>query len=109
MLVSDQNNLYAKKYGVYGLKKFMGKEYHGVNRSTFLLDKNGKIIKIYEKLKPTNHSKEVLELFLRSKEIYIYKIFLNKFNSIYRIYQFFYYFFIHIKIINNNLVLIYTL
>ncbi len=59
MLVSDQNNSIAKKYGAYGLKKFMGKEYYGVNRSTFMLDESGKITKIYEKVMPAGHSKEV--------------------------------------------------
>ena len=46
----------------------MGKEYQGVNRSTFLLDKNGKIIKIYEKVKPAGHSKEILEYFIKGGE-----------------------------------------
>ncbi len=64
MLASDKNNLISKKYGVYGLKKFMGKEYYGVNRSTFLLDKEGKIIKIFQKVKPAGHSKEILEYFI---------------------------------------------
>lgn len=63
MLASDTRNEIAKKYGVYGLKKFMGKEYYGVNRSTFLIDINGKIVKIYEKVKPRGHSEEVLEYF----------------------------------------------
>ena len=60
-LVSDSNNVISKKYGVYGLKKFMGKEYMGVNRSTFVLDENGRILKIYSKVKPGNHSIEILQ------------------------------------------------
>ena len=68
MLVSDQNNAIAKKFGAYGLKKFMGKEYNGVNRSTFLLGKNGKITKIYEKVKPLGHSREILEYFINGGE-----------------------------------------
>ncbi len=67
MLASDKDNTISKRYGVYGLKKFMGKEYYGTNRSTFLIDKNGKIIKIFSKVKPTNHSKEVLSYFLDKK------------------------------------------
>lgn len=63
MLASDIQNEISKKYGVYGLKNFMGKEYYGVNRSTFLIDMNGKIAKIYDKVKPRDHSKEVLEYF----------------------------------------------
>ena len=67
MLASDNDNTISKRYGVYGLKKFMGKEYYGTNRSTFLIDKNRKIIKIFSKVKPTNHSKEVLSYFLDKK------------------------------------------
>jgi thioredoxin-dependent peroxiredoxin len=65
MLASDKNNVISKKYGVYGLKKFMGKEYYGVNRSTFLIDKKGKITKTFEKVKPAGHSKEVLDYFIK--------------------------------------------
>jgi len=63
MLASDPNNEISKAYGVYGLKKFMGKEYYGVNRSTFLIDQSGRIAKIYSSVKPRGHSKEVLEFF----------------------------------------------
>jgi thioredoxin-dependent peroxiredoxin len=65
MLASDKDNMISKKYGVYGLKKFMGKEYYGVNRSTFLIDKKGKITKTFEKVKPAGHSKEVLDYFIK--------------------------------------------
>jgi peroxiredoxin Q/BCP len=44
-------------------KNFMGKEYYGITRSTFLVDKSGKIAKIYSSVKPKGHSKEVLEFF----------------------------------------------
>jgi peroxiredoxin Q/BCP len=64
MLTSDYNNEISKKYGVYGLKKFMGKEYYGVNRSTFLIDKKGIIIKVFQKVKPAGHSKEILDFFI---------------------------------------------
>jgi thioredoxin-dependent peroxiredoxin len=63
MLVSDPENLVSKLYGVYGTKKFMGKEYLGITRSTFLIDKKGKITKIFYKVKPSGHSKEVRESF----------------------------------------------
>ena len=66
MLASDPNNEISKGYCVYGLKKFMDKEYYGITRSTFLVDKSGKISKIYSSVKPKGHSKEVLEFF--SKE-----------------------------------------
>ena len=51
-LASDVNNTISKKYGTYGLKKFMGKEYMGVNRTTFIVDENGKIVRIFNKVKP---------------------------------------------------------
>ena len=60
-LVADTENDVSRKYGVYGLKSFMGREYMGVTRSTFLIDKSGKIVKIYRKVKPAGHSKEVLQ------------------------------------------------
>lgn len=60
-LVADSENELAKKYGVYGLKSFMGREYMGVNRSTFLVDKTGKIVRIFKKVKPAGHSQEVLD------------------------------------------------
>ncbi|HEV8404854.1 MAG TPA: thioredoxin-dependent thiol peroxidase [Nitrososphaera sp.] len=60
-LVADTKNDVSKKYGVYGLKSFMGREYMGVNRSTFLVDRSGKIAKIFRKVKPAGHSQEVLQ------------------------------------------------
>lgn len=62
-LASDINNSISKKYGTYGLKKFMGKEYMGVNRTTFLIDEKGLIVKIFKKVKPQGHSNQVLEAF----------------------------------------------
>jgi peroxiredoxin Q/BCP len=60
-LVADTENEVSKKYGVYGLKNFMGREYMGVNRSTFLVDKSGRIAKIFRRVKPAGHSREVFE------------------------------------------------
>jgi thioredoxin-dependent peroxiredoxin len=60
-LASDVNNTISKKYGTYGLKKFMGNEYMGVNRATFIVDENGKIVRIFNKVKPQGHSNQVLE------------------------------------------------
>ena len=62
-LASDIDNIISKKYGTYGLKKFMGKEYMGVNRTTFLVDEKGTIVKIFNKVKPQGHSNQVLEAF----------------------------------------------
>lgn len=62
-LVADTEKEVAKSYGVYGMKTFMGREFMGVKRTTFLVDKSGKVIKTFDKVKPAGHSKEVLESF----------------------------------------------
>ena len=63
ILLADTKTEVAKKFGVWGKKKFMGKEYMGVTRSTFLVDEKGKIFKAYPKVKAAGHAKEVLEAF----------------------------------------------
>ena len=63
ILLADTETKIASKFGVWGKKQFMGREYMGVNRTTFLIDENGKIIKVFEKVKPTGHAQEVLEVF----------------------------------------------
>jgi peroxiredoxin Q/BCP len=65
LLISDSNNKISQQYGVYKLKKFLGTEYMGVMRTTFLIDKHGKIAKTFYKVKPKGHSTEVLDFFLR--------------------------------------------
>jgi peroxiredoxin Q/BCP len=60
-LLSDPGFAVCKKYGLYGKKKFMGREYMGIFRTTFILDKNKKILKVFEAVKPAGHSKEVLK------------------------------------------------
>jgi len=65
-LLADTEKEVSKKFGVWGQKKFLGREYMGVMRSTFLVDEKGTIFKIYPKVKPAGHSKEVLEDFLSS-------------------------------------------
>ena len=60
-LLSDQEIKVLKKYKVWGKKKFMGREFMGTIRSTFLVDKTGKIIKIWDNVKVKDHAKEVLE------------------------------------------------
>ena len=59
-LLSDENKEVVKLYGVWGRKKFMGKEYDGTFRTSFLINPKGKIEKIYKNVKPSEHSKEVL-------------------------------------------------
>ena len=60
-LLADEELKVLKKYKVWGKKKFMGREFMGTNRTTFLIDKKGKIIKIWENVKVKDHAKEVLE------------------------------------------------
>ncbi len=60
-LLADEELKVIKKYKVWGKKKFIGKEFMGVIRSTFLIDKNGKIIKIWDNVKVKDHALEVLE------------------------------------------------
>ncbi len=62
-LLSDTDNKISKSFGVWGLKKFIGREYMGVMRSTFLVDEKGKIFKVYPKVKPAGHSQQVLDDF----------------------------------------------
>ena len=62
-LLADEGHKVCELYQVWGLKKFMGREYDGVFRTTFLIDENGKIIKVFENVKPAAHSKEVLAAF----------------------------------------------
>jgi peroxiredoxin Q/BCP len=64
-LLADVDKEISKMFGVWGLKKFMGREYMGVMRSTFLVDENGKIFKVYPKVKAKGHSKQVLDEFLK--------------------------------------------
>ena len=60
-LLADEELKVLKKYKVWGKKKFMGREFMGINRTTFLIDKKGKILKIWENVKVKDHAKEVLE------------------------------------------------
>lgn len=60
-LLVDEGHKVCDLYGVWGKKKFMGKEYEGVHRTTFLIDRKGMIAKVFEGVKPAVHSGEVLE------------------------------------------------
>jgi peroxiredoxin Q/BCP len=62
-LLADTDKSIAEAYGVWGEKKFMGRTYMGVHRTTFLIDEKGKIKKIFEKVKPEDHASEVLQAF----------------------------------------------
>jgi thioredoxin-dependent peroxiredoxin len=60
-LLADEEIKVLKKYKVWGKKQFMGREFMGIIRTTFLIDKKGKIIKIWNNVKVKDHAKEVLE------------------------------------------------
>ena len=62
-LLADPDHSIADTYGVWGEKKFMGRTYMGVKRMTFLIDEKGKIKKVFEKVKPEQHAREVLAAF----------------------------------------------
>jgi peroxiredoxin Q/BCP len=59
-LLSDEAKEVVKKYYVWQKKKFMGKEYMGTMRTSFLIDPKGTIVKIYENVKPDKHVQEVM-------------------------------------------------
>jgi len=62
-LLADRDHKIADAYGTYGQKKFMGRTYMGIHRTTFLIDEKGKIKKVFEKVKPEEHAREVLDAF----------------------------------------------
>ncbi len=59
-LLSDEKLLVIKKYGAWGKKKFLGRNYMGIIRSTFLINSKGKLIKIWSNVRVKNHANEVL-------------------------------------------------
>ena len=60
-LLADEGHKVCDLYEVWGPKQLLGKSYEGVLRTTFLIDGNGSIIKVFEKVRPAEHSVEVLE------------------------------------------------
>jgi len=60
LLLSDPDFAVCNKYGAYGEKSFLGKKYMGIQRMTFILDQNRKIIEIFNKVHPETHPEEVL-------------------------------------------------
>jgi peroxiredoxin Q/BCP len=60
-LLADEDHKVCDLYGAWGPKKFMGKEYEGVLRTTFLIDADGQIVRVFENVKPDGHSQEILD------------------------------------------------
>ena len=59
-LLSDEDHSIADKFGVWGLKKFMGREFDGIHRITFIIDEEGKLAHVMEKVKTKSHHDDVL-------------------------------------------------
>lgn len=62
-LIADEDRTIIDLFGVWGLKKFMGKEYDGIHRTTFLINENQQIVGIIEKPKTKDHATEIIEIF----------------------------------------------
>jgi peroxiredoxin Q/BCP len=62
-LVADTDKDVVQKYGVWAQKSMYGKKYMGINRTTFLIDEQGKIAKIFDKVNVSEHADEVLGAF----------------------------------------------
>ena len=60
-LLSDEDHAVTESFGAWGLKKFMGREYMGVMRSTFVINKQGHIVMVMEKVKTKTHHEELLD------------------------------------------------
>jgi peroxiredoxin Q/BCP len=65
-LLADEGHKVCDLYGVWGPKKFMGREYEGVLRTTFLIDAQGQILRVFENVKPADHSQEILAVLASS-------------------------------------------
>ena len=60
-LLADVDHAIAEAYGAWQLKKFMGREYMGISRSTVIIDPAGTVRRVFEQVKPAEHPEEVLQ------------------------------------------------
>ena len=60
-LLADENKEVIEIFGVWGLKKFMGREYDGIHRKTFILNKEGVVSQVIDKVKTKSHAAQILE------------------------------------------------
>lgn len=60
-LLSDEDHAVADKYGVWGMKKFMGREFMGLIRTTFIIGKNGRLLAVMDKFKTKTHHDDLLK------------------------------------------------
>jgi len=63
-MLCDESHEMLKDYGVWGKKKFMGREYMGISRVTYIIDENGIIEKVYEKVSVKSHARDILNNFV---------------------------------------------
>lgn len=68
LLLSDEEHEVAEKYGAWVMKKNFGREYMGIERSTFIIDKDGNLLKIYRKVKVKGHVEAALEFIKELEE-----------------------------------------
>lgn len=61
-LLADEDHTVINAFGVWGPKKFMGKEYDGIHRKTFIVDGDGKVAKVIDKVKTKDHAAQLLEV-----------------------------------------------
>jgi thioredoxin-dependent peroxiredoxin len=59
-LLADEGHATADAYGVWGLKKFMGREFMGIIRTSFIIDENGRLLKVLEKVNTKTHNDELI-------------------------------------------------
>ena len=59
-LIADEDKKVIQAFGVWGPKKFMGKEYEGIHRTTFIIDENGKVEDVISKVKTKDHAAQIL-------------------------------------------------
>ena len=62
ILLSDEQKKICQDYGVWVQKSMYGRKYMGVERTTFVINKEGRVAKVFEKVKPQGHNEEVLEV-----------------------------------------------
>jgi len=62
-LIADTDKVIARAYGVWGPKKFMGREFEGIHRVTYVIDENGTIDKVFTKVDTKNHAEQILKEF----------------------------------------------
>ena len=60
-LLADKDKIVINAFGVWGPKKFMGKEYDGIHRKTFVIDENGVVERIIDKVKTKEHASQILD------------------------------------------------